>query len=717
MLKKIALALCIVAALACQAAPRVPIGEVDGSNNLQPDTKMSVIAKSIVAALENYHYKKVRLDDSLSSVIFDRYIKSLDQGHNYLLAPDLKEFEQYRTTMDDDLKGGDLTAFFHIFNVFQSRYNARLNFSISQLAKPVDFTQGGTYVYDRSKLPFFASKADADAMWANRVKYDLLNLKIAGSDLDKSRETLRKRYQNLLSQASKTNNQDAFQIIMDSYTEAIDPHTNYFVPVRAQAFNEEMAKNFEGIGARLQLDNEVTKVTEIIGGGPAAKAGTLHAGDRIIGVAQGKDGEFVDVVGWRIDNVVQLIKGPKTTLVRLKIIPSGQELTSTPKIVEIVRDRVVLEDSSAKKTIKSVTSGGKTYKIGVIDIPDFYLDFKAAQRGDADYKSTTRDVRRILDTLKQQKVDAVIIDLRSNGGGSLSEAIDLGGLFIKSGPIVQTRDARKVDIDEDDDPAIAWEGPLGVMTDRFSASASEIFAGAMQDYGRAIIMGTQTYGKGTVQSVVDVNRLIGMADKLKLLAANQKSGEKALPANDTGLPEFGQLNFTMAKFYRVNGNSTQRKGVVPDVTFPMIYPAEKYGESSEPSALPWDSIKSSNFKAFSDLSAVRKQLEQLHEQRMKSSQEYKYLLEDIADFNRRESETSVSLNEARLKKERDDQEARTLTRNNQRRALKGLPPLKKGEVAPKDALDFTEDECLQVMADLIRVTNGEAQLTKNQKQP
>lgn len=716
MLKKLALAICIVAALACKADPRVgPEIKVDGSNNLQPDAKMGIIAKNITAMLETYHYKKVPLNDSMSGVIFDRYLKNLDQGHNYLLSADVKDFQKYRTTLDDDLKSGDLSAFFRIYNVFQARYNERINYLLVQLDKPVDFTQGGTYVYDRSKLPYFASVQEADGMWSNRVKYDLLNLKIAGSDLDKSRETLKKRYQNLLSQALKTNSQDAFDVIMNAYTESIDPHTNYLVPTRAQEFNEEMSKNFEGIGARLQLDNEVTKVMEIIGGGPAAKAGTLRANDRIVAVAQGKGGEFVDVVGWRIDNTVQLIKGPKGTLVRLKIIPAGQELTATPKIVELVRDRVILEDRSAKKTIKSVTSAGKTYKIGVISIPDFYMDFKAAQRGDPDYKSTTRDVRRILDTLKQQRVDAVIVDLRTNGGGSLTEAIDLGGLFIKSGPIVQTRDARGIDVDEDKDPTIAWDGPMGIMIDRFSASASEIFAGAMQDYGRAIIMGTQTYGKGTVQSVVDVSRLISLTDKMTL-ATTKGDGEKANPnIPASAAPQFGQLNFTMAKFYRINGNSTQRKGVMPDISFPMIYSAEKYGESSEPSALPFDAIKSSTYTAFSDLSSARKQLEALHEQRMKTSAENKYLLEDIAEFRKREAETGVTLNEAQLKKEREDAEARTLARNNARRALKGLAPLKKGEVAPKETLDFTQDECLQVMADLIRLGKDGSLVTKNQK--
>ncbi|WP_237488068.1 carboxy terminal-processing peptidase [Hufsiella ginkgonis] len=716
MLKNKVLALFILAALACKANPRV-VADVPGSNNLKADLQQEVIVKNLVDLFEKYHYKNVPLNDSLSSVIFDRYLKNLDQGHNYLLASDVKAFERYRTTLDDDLRKGDLSTLFQMFNTFQARYNERIRYSIAQIDKDYDYNGGGTYAYDRSKMPWFASAAEADAMWTNRIRYDLLNLKIAGSDAAKNKQTLKARYENLLSQASKTNNQDAFAIMMDAFTESIDPHTNYFPPLKAQEFNEEMAKNFEGIGARLTMDNELVKIAEIINGGPAYKAKTLHANDRIIGIAQGKDGEFVDVIGWRIDNAVTKIKGPKGTVVRLKIIPAGQDLSSTPKIVELVRDRVVLEDQSAKKTIKTVTSGGKAFKIGVITIPDFYMDFKAYQKGDPDYKSTTRDVRRLLDTLKRDKVDAVVIDLRRNGGGSLPEAIQLTGLFIKSGPVVQTRDARKVEVDEDEDPGIAWEGPLGVMVDRFSASASEIFAGAIQDYGRGIIMGTQTYGKGTVQSAIDMSRVISTSDKMMLMAA--AAGEKGpvhnvqKPNGGTvtmldNTPKFGQINLTMAKFYRVTGNSTQHKGVFPDIQFPMIYSAEKYGESSEPSALPWDSIKTSKFTPFADLRQIRPVLASLHDKRMKASPEYKYLVDDIAEFNKRDDENDVTLNEAQLRKERDEQEAKALARDNQRRAAKGLPPVKKGDPKVKaDPIDFVQDESLQVMADFIKLSAGD----------
>ncbi|WP_423146464.1 carboxy terminal-processing peptidase [Rubrolithibacter danxiaensis] len=700
MLKKIFLSLFIAAAFACQANTNID-PKVEGSNNLEPEAQQEIVTKKIVELIENFHYKKVKLTDSISEVIFNNYLKRLDEGHTYLLASDVKDFEQYKYSLDDQLRDGDLNALFRIFNIFQKRYDERLKYSLSQVNTNFSFDGNEVYTYDRSKLPWFKSEAEANEAWLKRVKYDLLNLRITGSEEEKNVKTLKQRYENLLSQSNKTNNQDAFQIMMDAFTESIDPHTNYFVPTRAQEFNEEMARTFEGIGARLQLENEVVKIAEIIPGGPAYKAKTLNVDDKIIAVAQGKDGEFVDVIGWRLDNTVSKIKGPKGTMVRLKIIPAGQEISSKPKIVELYRDKVVLQDQSAKKTIKTVTSGGKTYKIGVIDVPGFYADFKAYQAGDPNYKSTTRDVRMILDTLKQQKVDGVMIDLRSNGGGSLMEAIELTGLFIKTGPVVQVRDARnQVEVDKDEDESIAWNGPLGVIVDRFSASASEIFAGAIQDYGRGIILGTQTYGKGTVQSALDMARFIGPADKLLLMT---KKGEETASSTSKNLPKFGQINLTMAKFYRVNGNSTQHKGVIPDIKFPMVFPADKFGESSEPSALPFDVIKPSNYAPVADLSGLKTQLSSMHEKRMKAAPEYKYLLEDIEQFRKRSSETSVTLNEEKLKKERDEQEARTLARDNQRRALKGLPPLKKGEPKPKDDVDFIQNESLNVLVDFIQL--------------
>ena len=705
MLKNIYLAIFLFAAFACQADPRI-ITDVDGSSNLKPDAEQSVVAKELVTLIENFHYKKVKIDDAFSSSVLDRYLKALDPGKSYFFKSDIAEFEKFRNSLDDDLRSGDLSAPFYIFNVYQKRYTDRVNFALSKVNANYNYVTNEKYTYDREKLPWLTDAKEADELWTKRVKYELLNLKLSSADAEKNKKTLKERYTSLLSQSSKFNNQDVFQTIMNAFTETVDPHTNYFVPNRAQEFNEDLARTFEGIGARLQLENEVVKVAEIIPGGPAFKARTLGIDDRIIAVAQGKDGEFVDVVGWRIDVTVTKIKGPKGTIVRLKVIPAGQELSAQPRIVELVRDKVVLEEQSAKKTIKSVTTNGITYKVGIINIPAFYADFKAMQAGDPNYKSTTRDVRLLLDTLKKQKVDAVIIDLRSNGGGSLPEAISLTGLFIKTGPVVQVRDARnKVEIESDENPSIAWDGPLGVIVDRFSASASEIFAGAIQDYGRGIITGTQTYGKGTVQQGIDMARVIGPVNTAMLTARNIKDGksDKAVSRTGADAPRFGQINLTMAKFYRINGSSTQHKGVMPDVEFPMVFPADDFGESSEPTALPWDTIEPSDYTRVGNLDPIKRQLISLHDTRMKTSLDYKNLQEDIREFKKRAGETSVTLNEAQLKKERDEKEASSLARDNARRASQGLPPLKKGEVKPKNDIDFLRDESLKIMGDFMQI--------------
>lgn len=704
MLKKVFLALFIVAAIACNASPRVALLDVPGG--LKPNTQQEVILKEVINLFENVSYKKVPFNDSLSSVIFDNYIKTLDEGKNYLQKEDINEFENYRFTLLPDLKKGDLSSMYYIFNVYQNRYLDRMEYALSKVNTPFDFTKNEEYTYNREKEDWFSSIAEADSSWERKVKYDMLLLsmsKTANDSIGKNEKTLTERYKNLISQAQKTNSNDAFQIIMNAFTSSIDPHTNYFNPSFAQQFNEDMARTFEGIGARLVLENEVVRVMEIIPGGPAFKDKTLQVNDRIIAVAQG-DGEFVDVIGWRIDNTVAKIKGPKGTKVRLKVIPAGQELTSTPKIVTLIRDKVVMEETSAKKETKTIKGDdGKIYKVGIIKIPGFYLDFEAYNANDPNYKSTTRDVKLILDTLRNEKVDAVLVDLRMNGGGSLMEAIELTGLFIDQGPVVQVRDTRnRVEVSNDDSPGTSWDGPLGVLVDRFSASASEIFAAAIQDYGRGIIIGTQTYGKGTVQSAIKMDRLISRTNQLLLKATTDKNKE-GIP---NGAPEFGQINITMAKFYRINGSSTQLKGVQPDIVFPMMFPADKFGESSEPAALPWDQIQSTTYTPVANLKPLINTLEQKHEKRMSSSPGYKNLLEDIEQLKERENEVSVTLNEVALKKERDLREAQNLARINERRKQSGLEPLKKGDTIPKSNYDFIVDESLKVIADMINLESN-----------
>lgn len=720
MLRRILMITFTAATLACSASPKSQ-KMVNGVQNIKPDEQQSLVVKEVVQLIENYNYKKIKINDSISSVIFDRYIKALDPSRYYFLANDIKEFEKYRSTLDDDFRLGDLSVPFYIFNVYLKRYNERIDYSISQIKGKYDFNQNDTYVYDREKMPWISTVADLDDIWKKRVKYELVNLKIASTDEVKNVETLTKRYENLKTQSAKFNNQDVFQILMNSFTEAIDPHTNYLNPRNAETFNVEMSRSIEGIGATLQLENEVTKIVSVVPGGPAFKSKQINAGDRIIGVAQGVNGEFEDIIGWRIDNAVSKIKGPKGTTVKLKIIPVGQELASKPVIITLVREKVNLVDQSAKKTVKTIISDGKPYKIGIIDVPAFYADFKAANAGDPNYKSTTRDVRLLLDTLKNiDKVDAVMMDLRANGGGSLIEAIDLTGLFIDKGPVVQVKDLRgNVEIDEDKRPGTAWDGPLGVIVDRLSASASEIFAGAIQDYGRGVIMGTQTYGKGTVQSSIDLNRLVNPSLLQKLSAAIMGAKEKSetstitsqkvdKPANNVvvdkdGVPQLGIINLTIGKFYRINGNSTQHKGVIPDFNFPSVYPLDKIGEDTEPSALPFDMIKPSNFRVVANLSEIKANLLKLHEQRMSNSVAYKVLQDDIADSKERDGQTTIPLNQAKLKAERDALEAKSLSRLNELRMARGLAPLKKGGKIKDDAYDFVQEESLQIMVDLIKL--------------
>lgn len=701
MLRRILLVTFTAAVIACQAAPK-PQPKVEGIENIQPDVQQGLVCKQVVELIENYNYKKIKINDSISSLILDKYIKALDPSRNYFTSSDLKSFEQYRTVLDDDFRNGDLSAPFYMFNVYLKRYNDWINYSMTQIKAPFDFTKNETYVYDREKMPWASSAAALNEIWKKRVKYELINLRIAGSDQAKNVETLTKRYENLRSQASKINNQDVFQEVMDAFTGAIDPHTNYFNPRNAQAFNEDMARSFEGIGARLQLENEVLKISEVMPGGPAFKSKQLNAGDRIIGIAQGQ-GEFEDILGWRIDNSVAKIKGPKGTVVRLKIIPASQEMSSKPVIVQLVREKIVMEDISAKKTVKTVESNGKSFKVGIIAVPSFYADFKAASAGDPNYKSTTRDVRLLIDTLKNMdKVDGIVMDLRGNGGGSLVEAIDLTGLFIDKGPVVQVKDLRNnIEVNEDRNAGAAWNGPFGVMVDRLSASASEIFAGAIQDYGRGVVMGTQTYGKGTVQSSLDLNKIVSQSILQKLAALVGKSPARV----DGAAPQLGQINLTMAKFYRVTGSSTQHKGVIPDVQFPSLYPMDKIGEDTEPAALPWDEVARSNFKPVQDLTSVRTTLVSKHDERMKNSVDYKMLQKDIEEMKARQSEVSVTLNEAKLKQERDKLEANALARTNEIRASRGLPPLKKGDkITKEERADFIQDESLQVLADLMQIT-------------
>jgi carboxyl-terminal processing protease len=711
MLKKLYLVLVLGATLACHAAPSKPV-KVAGSKDIQPADEQSIVCREVAKLITDYNYKKVELNDSISQVVYNRYIKLLDESHNYLLASDITDFDKYKTVLDNDVKSGNLNDVFYIFNVYQKRYIERINYSLANLDDNFDFTKNENYIYNRENLPWAASEDEMNNIWHKRVKYDMLNLKLANNDMAKNKETLKKRYQNLLAQANKFNNQDVFQIFMDAFTEAIDPHTNYFNPANAANFNIEMSRQLEGIGASLLSENEFVTIKAVIAGGPADKSHLINVDDRIVGVAQGKDGEFQNIIGWRVENAIALIRGTKGTTVRLEILPKGSSVSSKPKVVEMVREKIILKDESAKKEIKTYNNNGKTFKIGIISVPAFYIDFNDYKSGNPNYKSTTHDVKLILDSLKQENVDGIVMDLRENGGGSLMEAIELSGLFIKSGPVVQVRNSNdQVEVDKDEDPSISYTGPLAILVDRFSASATEIFAGAIQDYGRGLIIGTQTYGKGSVQNAIDLDKVINPSILERTAALLGKSKK---PMSTGSQSVFGQLNLTIAKFYRITGNSTQHKGVMPDIQFPSIIPLNKYGEDTEPSAMPFDIIAKTDYTKVGNFTPVIPQLKKLHDQRMEKSVNYKYLVEDIEEFKKHDADKSITLNEQELKKQREIEEKKAFDDENARRIAMGFPILKKGQPKPKNEdLDFLKREAGQILTDYIGLDNKLTKVMSN----
>jgi carboxyl-terminal processing protease len=636
--------------------------------------------------VSRYHYKKFDLNDSLSGVIWDKFLNTLDHNRMYFTNSDIISFENFKTSLDDDIKDGNVNPAYEIFNTYKKRVNERTDYSEELLKKEFNFTKDENLLVDRKDAPWSKTDSAYNDLWRKKVKNDALGLLLTGEKWDDIQKKLQKRYENFRRAINQYESEDVFQLYMNSYTESIDPHTNYFSPMSSANFKINMSLSLEGIGAQLQTEDEYTKVLDIIPGGPAYKSGLLHRGDKIIGVAQGDTGEIVDVIGWRITDVVQLIRGPKGTTVRLQIIPSDQPANQPPEVIKLVRDKVKLEGQASKDTVLNVQDGSKAFKIGVITVPAFYIDFEAEQKGDKDYKSSTRDVRRLLAGLKKQNVDGVIIDLRNDGGGSLQEAIEMAGLFIKQGPIVQVKNANgKIDVDRDPDPREVYSGPMAVLVNRFSASASEIFAAALQDYGRAIILGEQTYGKGTVQNMVDLNRLLRSDDD-----------------------KLGQVKITIAKFYRINGGSTQDKGVTPDISFPSIIDPTEYGESTSPSALKWDQIKPAEYQTYGDIKKLVPELEKKHKERIEKSTAFDNILEDIEEYNEDNSQQYVSLNEETRKKEKEQLEDKRLQRENERRKNKGLKLLNKGE---KINLDHTDDkpellESAKILADMITMTVG-----------
>ena len=657
----------------------------DTLKTIEPSSQYQIENQLITSILTRYHFREFKINDSLSSDIFERYLNSLDHGKNYFLASDIKEFENKKFQLDDNLLKGDLQFYYDVFNDYLKRLNARIEFIDKLLDTEFDYSTDEVYEFNRDKSIWAKDENELNELWRKRLKNDALTHKLNGKDWEFIQKTLRKRYKNFAHFLNQYNSEDVFQLAMNSFSQSIDPHTNYLSPITSDNFRIDMSLSLEGIGARLQTEDDYTKVAEIIPGGPADKSGLLKADDKIVGVAQGEDGEFEDIIGWRITDAVKLIRGAKGTIVRLQILKEGNDLNSKPIEISLLRDKVKLEDQAAKGSILEIMNDEKPFKIGVIDIPKFYNDFEGQRNGDGNSKSTTKDVRRILDSLKNENVDGVIIDLRDDGGGSLQEAIELTGLFIKDGPVVQVKNSDgNIEVANDPDPGILYDGPLTVLVNRFSASASEIFAGAIQDYQRGLIIGEQTFGKGTVQNLIDLNRL---------------SSRKNMT--------LGQVKLTIAKYYRINGGSTQNLGVVPDISFPSMIDAKDFGESAELNALPWDEIKSANFNKFSDIKKIVPVLNEKHLKRIALNKDFKYLLEDIKIYQENKKKTSISLKEDVRKLEKEKEEQRKFERDGKLEEGAGTELLEDEiPVTISDKKDYILEESAKVLSDLIILTIG-----------
>jgi carboxyl-terminal processing protease len=607
---------------------------------LSPEPQHKKVAPIIVKYLENFHYQKRAIDDSMSAETFDRYFEKLDPARMYFLRSDLVQFEKYRYVLDDYIRIGFVDPAYEIFTVYEQRIADRLEYVYKRLEKPFDFSKEEFLDLDYNELPRAISRAELDERWRKRLKNEALNLKLSGKEWDETVELLIKRYRRFQKNVSQFQSEDVFQTLMNSFTECFDPHTSYFSPKIFDDFKIQMSQAYSGIGARLQSEDDYTVVREIIPGGPADKSKLLHADDKIVGVGQDIDGEVIDVVGWRIDDVVQLIRGEKETTVRLDILPAGSAPGALTDTIAIIRDKIKLEDASAEGRILKITSENRDFYFGVIEIPQFYSDFEGRQSGEKNYKGTTNDVRRILTELGADTLDGVVIDLRRNGGGYLNEAIDLTGLFVGKGPVVQVRNAAgKIAVEWNDRGDQFYAGPLAVLVDRISASASEIFAAAIQDYNRGLIIGSQTFGKGTVQNPVGLNRFF--------------------PNTKTRL---GQLKITTMKFYRINGGSTQHIGVIPDISFPSRFELMDIGESSEPNALLWDQIAAVKYKKFSDFDMVVPKLEIRHNLRISADPEYATLLKDMDEIEKNRNKKQISLNYVVRKKEREEADAKKKAR-------------------------------------------------------
>ena len=674
--KVVALLLALVLA-GSVAAKSTPADEV-----LAPSDRHGKISRLVTTLFERSHYRRATVDDEASARMLDAYLEALDGNRQYFLAADLQQFDVWRTELDDAVKRGRLDPIFQIYDRYLERARDRMEYALGQLDQAHDFTVDEEFMFDRTGQPWPANQAELDDLWRKRVKNDALGLMLTDKDWDESREILRSRYTQVLKRLGQVKSDDVFETFMNAFANTMDPHTSYYSPRNSEEYRIQMSLNYDGVGATLQIQDEYVSVINVIEGGPAALDGTLKPKDRIIGVGQGEGGEIVDVVGWRLDEVVDRIRGPGGSTVRLQVLPGGAAPGSPPTIIALVRDKVKLEAQAARKDLMEVERGGETHRVGVITVPSFYQDYNARASGAREYTSTTADVRRLALELMEEGVDGLVLDLRNNGGGHLSEATSMTGLFLPGGPIVQLRDTSgRVEVLEEQASGPVYDGPLAVLVNRFSASASEIFAAAIQDYGRGVVIGQQTYGKGTVQNLYPLDRYAPGAD-----------------------PRFGQLTLTIGKYYRVTGESTQHRGVIPDIVVPSPVDAHMVGESTRDTALPWDQIRSTRFTPQGHLDETIALLSAEHGRRSSTDPDFQFLLGDIEAIDERRSRKSVTLNIDTRREESARFDAERFARENERRAARGLEALLSlEEMDSAEGPDVLLQEAAAVVADLVAV--------------
>jgi len=655
---------------------------LDQESFLHPEQRHEKIGELITQFVQQSHYNHVAVNDELSSQVLDLFIESLDRNRMYLLEGDIEYFETYRFELDDLVKSKPLDPVFEMYEVYQTRVRERLNFALTQLETEPDFTLEDSYQFDRSEEPWVESSAELDEIWRQRVKNDALNLALEDESWEKIQEVLGKRYRGFLKRLNQLNSDDVFERFMNAFAHTLDPHSSYLSPRNSEEYRIQMSLSYFGIGASLQTDDDFVKIAGIIPGGPAAMDGSLKPEDRITGVAQGADGSIVDVIGWRLEDVVDLIRGPAESVVRLEIIPANALPGSPKKFIDLTRGQVKLEEQAAKSEIVKIPREGREWSIGVIDVPSFYRDYRALSNGDKNYTSTTKDVKRLIGELQAEGIDGLVIDLRGNGGGHLTEATALSGLFIDNGPVVQLRNSNgRISRLDDPDPVarVAYNGPMAVLVDRYSASASEIFAAAIQDYARGVIIGQQTFGKGTVQNLYSLDQYLR-------------------PEDDKG---FGQLTLTIGKYYRVTGESTQHRGVDPDISLPSHINAEIIGESVRDTALPWDTVQTTRFRAGKPLGGAIESLTVSYAERSKDDPNVQYQLDMIQAAEEYTAKKTLSLNMATRKEESETELQRRLDRENERRAALDLEPVENlDDIEEDDFPDILLDQAAGIVTDL-----------------